>query len=138
VQKSLHVLDGGCESQRPNAGGVAIEGHHVAAPRRAISKDEHLCAGPRPQLQKVVAGAAQEAGEIEIACLERGSARLGLSWTACSVDTLRSPQKKGSRAIGQKPLKRHRAVQQPQLFEPDAHGDRRDEELLGEGLGEAL
>ena len=47
-------------------------------------------------------------------------------------------KKKGSRVIGQKPLKRHRAVQQPKLFEPDAHGDWRDEEFLGEGLGEAF
>ena len=27
---------------------------------------------------------------------------------------------------------------QPELFEPDAHGDRRDEEFLGERLGEAF
>jgi len=29
-------------------------------------------------------------------------------------------------------------VQQRKLFEPDAHCNRRDEELLGEGLGEAI
>ena len=42
MQQSLHVLDGGGEGQRPNAGRVAIEGHHVGAPCGAIAKDELL------------------------------------------------------------------------------------------------
>jgi hypothetical protein len=46
--------------------------------------------------------------------------------------------KKGFASLGQKPMKRHSAVQQPEPFESDAHGDPRDEELLGEGLGEAF
>jgi hypothetical protein len=29
-------------------------------------------------------------------------------------------------------------VQQPELFEPDAHRDRRNEKLFGEGLSEAI
>jgi len=47
--------------------------------------------------------------------------------------TLDGLLKKGSRAIGQKPLKRNRAVQAAELFEPDAHRDRRNEKLSAKG-----
>src|SRR5690606_41595559 len=57
---------------------------------------------------------------------------------ACSVDTRRSPQKKGLEAFGEKPLARHDTVQQPELFEPNAHRDRRNEKALGKRPGEAI
>src|SRR5690606_25035033 len=72
VQQSLHVLDGGGEGQRPNAGRVAIEGHHIGAPRGAIPKYEHLAPALVAQVHQFVAGATEETGEIEIARLECG------------------------------------------------------------------
>ncbi|WP_245499805.1 hypothetical protein [Tepidamorphus gemmatus] len=52
--------------------------------------------------------------------------------------TLNGPLKKVSEAFGQKPLARHDTVQQPELFEPDAHRDRRHKEALGKRPGEAI
>ena len=116
---------------------VAIEGHHVVAARRAIPEDENLAPPFGAQIHKLVARAAQKAGEIEVARLERGFVAPPRRRITCSVDTLRSPQKRGLRAIGKAALKRDLAMQQPELLQPDAHGDRRNEKLLGEGLGEA-
>ena len=87
---------------------------------------------------KLVARAAQEAGEIEVARLERGFVARFAPRFACPVDTLRSPQKKGLRATGKDALERHLAMQQAELLQPDAHGDRRHQELFGERLGEAV
>ena len=58
--------------------GVAIEGHHVVAPGWPILKHEDLAPPLVAKVEQLVAGAAQETGEIEVACLERGSALLGL------------------------------------------------------------
>ncbi len=71
MQQSLHVLDGGSEGQRPNAGRVAIEGHHVGPSRGAIPENEHLAPALVAQVHQLVAGAAQETGEIEVAGFER-------------------------------------------------------------------
>jgi hypothetical protein len=71
VQQSLHVLDGGGEGQGPNIRRIAIEGHNVGPPGGAISKDENLAPPLIAKVQKLVAGAAQEARKIEIACLKR-------------------------------------------------------------------
>ena len=86
VQQSFHVLDGSGEGQGPYAGRVAIEGHHVGAPRGAIPEDEHLAPALVAKVHKLVAGAAQEAGEIRIARLERGMS-LRLLSNCRSVDT---------------------------------------------------
>jgi hypothetical protein len=90
VQQSLHVLDGGGEGQGPNAGRVAIEGHHVVTPRRAIPKDED----PRPSCagSQLRSPATQETGEIEIARL-KGSASQPQLFNLPFVDTQQSPQK---------------------------------------------
>ena len=71
------------------AGGVAVERQHVIAPRRAIAEHENLAPAFGAQVDEVVAGAAQKAGEIEIARLERASrlARRCLVFVACPVDT---------------------------------------------------
>src|ERR1700752_1569685 len=70
VQQSFHVLDGGGERERSNGGAVAIEGHPVVAPRSAILKDEDLPPPFVAKVQKLVAGAAQEPGEVEVARLK--------------------------------------------------------------------
>ena len=72
VQQRLHVLDGGGERQRRNGGAVAVERQHVVAPRRSIAEDEDLAPAFGAQVDKVVARAAQKAGEVEVARLERG------------------------------------------------------------------
>jgi hypothetical protein len=64
-------FDRGGESQGPDAGGVAIEGHYVVPPCSAILKDEDFTPAFGAQVEQLVPGAAQEAGEIEIARLER-------------------------------------------------------------------
>jgi len=75
------MVDG--ERQRPNGDAVAVERQHVVAPRRAIAEDEDLAPRFGPQVDEVVSRAAQETGEIEVACLERFVPRrqpaLGLS-----------------------------------------------------------
>ena len=71
MQQSLHVLDGCGERQRRNGRAVAVERQHVVASRRAIAEDEDLAPAFGTQVDEVVAGAAQEAGEIEVARLER-------------------------------------------------------------------
>ena len=69
------------------AGAVAVEGHHVVAARRAIPKDEDLAPPFGAQVDQVVACAAQEAGEIEVARLERGRCRFHALPFARPVDT---------------------------------------------------
>ena len=54
------------------ASGVAVEGQHVVAARRAITEDENLAPAFGAQVDEVIARAAQKAGEIEVARLERG------------------------------------------------------------------
>jgi hypothetical protein len=44
----------------------------------------------------------------------------------------------GLEAVGEQPLPRHDAVQQPELLEPDAHGNRRHEKTLGKRAGEVI
>ncbi len=135
MQQPFHVLDGGGEGQRPNADGVAIEGHHVVPSCGAVLEDEHLALAFGPKVEQFVARAAQEAGEIEVAGLER---RLRSAWLSASSFvqlTLDVPLKKrASRTIGKKPLEWNHAVQKPELFEPDAHSDRRDEKLFSKRL----
>jgi hypothetical protein len=88
VQKSFHVFDRGGESQRPNAGGVAIEGHHVVPPCSAVLKDEDLPPAFGPKVEEFVARAAQEAGEIEVAVSNASSACFASRVIACPGDTL--------------------------------------------------
>lgn len=63
-----------------NASGVtaaafSVERHHVVAPRRAIAEYEDLAPAIGSKVEQLVAGATQEAGEIEVACLERDAVR---------------------------------------------------------------
>ena len=51
---------------------VAVERQHVVAARRTVPEHEDLAPAFGAQVDEVVAGAAQKAGEIEVACLERG------------------------------------------------------------------
>ena len=53
---------------------VAVERQHVVAARRAIPEHEDLAPAFGAQVDEVVARAAQKAGEIEVARLERGFA----------------------------------------------------------------
>ena len=58
---------------------MAVKGQHVVAARRPIAEDEDLAPAFGAQVDEAVARAAQEAGEVEIARLERRSlARLAL------------------------------------------------------------
>ena len=52
--------------------GVAVKRQHVVAARRAVAEDENLAPAFGAQVDEVVARAAQKAGEIEVARLERG------------------------------------------------------------------
>ena len=63
------MVDG--ERQRWNSRAVAVERQHVVAPRRAVAEHEDLSWPFGAQVDEVVARAAEEAGEIEIARLER-------------------------------------------------------------------
>ena len=139
VQQRLHVLDGGGESQRPNGGAVAVERHHVFAPGRAIAKHEDLAPAFGAQVEQFVAGAAQEAGEIEVARLERGLRRSPLSYSPVQLTLDVLLKKKGLGDQRSKdPLMRHFAEQQAELLQADAHGDRRNEETLSKRPGEAV
>src|SRR4051812_41603196 len=71
VQKPFHVFDNGSECLRANGGGVAIERHHVVAPGRPILKHEDLAPAVGTKVEQLVASAAQETREIEVACFER-------------------------------------------------------------------
>src|SRR3954465_7740740 len=75
VQKSLHVLDGCGERQRRDRSALAVKGQHVIAACRAITENENLAPSFGAQVDEFVPGAAQEAGEIEVARLERNLAR---------------------------------------------------------------
>jgi hypothetical protein len=80
------VLDCGGEGQGPNACRVAVEGDHIVAPRCPILKDEDLALAFRAKVEQFVAGATQEAGEIELAGLEPMFGLFGSFVTVCPVD----------------------------------------------------
>ena len=118
-----------------NAGGVAIEGHHVVAPRRRDPERRRPCAGPRRAGRSARSRRSAGSRRDRSRASRTRSVPRRLPHRSLVQLTLNDLLKKRvTDAIRQKPLKRHRAVQQPELFEPDAHGDRRDEKLLGEGL----
>src|SRR5271154_6055209 len=83
MQQSLHVFDSGRESQRPNAGCFAVEGHHIFPPRDAVLKDEDLALSFSPQVHQLVARAPQVA---EVASFE-GSFTVFHSKSPCPGDT---------------------------------------------------
>jgi hypothetical protein len=66
----MSLMVGG-EGQRPNADGVAVEGHHVVPSCGAVLKNEDLAPSFGAKVEQLVADAAREAGEIEVAGLER-------------------------------------------------------------------
>src|SRR5262249_54408712 len=71
VEESLHILDRRGERERWNGSAVAVERHHVVAPRGAIPEHENLTPALVAEVQQFVAGPAQEAGEVEVARLKR-------------------------------------------------------------------
>ena len=70
VQQRLHVFDGRGEGERPDADGVAVEREHVFTPRRPVLKNKDLPPALGAQVKQVVARAAKEAGEVEVASLD--------------------------------------------------------------------
>jgi hypothetical protein len=58
--------------------GVAVERHHVVAPRRPILKHEDLAPALGAKVEQLVSRAAQETGEIEVAGFERALCLVGL------------------------------------------------------------
>src|ERR1700730_7236228 len=92
VQQRLHVLYGRRKCDGRHGGPVAVEGHDVHPARCSIREYEDLTPAFGAQVEQLVPGAAQEAGEIKIARLERDHPRRNLV-LACPVDTSRSPQK---------------------------------------------
>jgi hypothetical protein len=93
--------------------------HHVFGPCRPITEHEDLARPFCPQVDQLVAGATQEAGEIKIARLEcdlsRRAPRLS-SWHY----TFSS--KKSLSASGEGLLTRHFTMKQAQPLKSDAHG----------------
>src|SRR3979411_2344581 len=71
VQESLHIFDGCGERQRRDRPALAVKGQHVIPAGRTITEDENLAPAFGAKADEVVAGAAQKAGEIKIARLER-------------------------------------------------------------------
>ena len=63
-----------------NGRAVAIERQHVIAARRAITEDEDLAPAFGAQVDEVVARAAQKAGKIEVARLERDLATVRIRY----------------------------------------------------------
>ena len=69
-----------------NADGVAVERQHVVAARRTITEHKDLASAFGAQVDEVVARAAQKAGEVEVARLERDLVHhstfcLSVQWT---------------------------------------------------------
>ena len=73
VNDRLHVFDRRGECERPDSAGFAIESHYIVATCRAVLEHEHFPSALVAQIEQLVAGAPEIAGEIEIAGLERSS-----------------------------------------------------------------
>src|SRR5262245_51476174 len=75
VEQRLHIFDSPGECERADAAGLAIEGNHVLAPRRAILEHKHLPGALSAEIEQFISSAAKKTGQIEVACLERPSAK---------------------------------------------------------------
>src|SRR6516165_12113435 len=82
VQHCLHVLDGGRERERWNDSSITIERQHVVTPARAVTKHEDLPLRLSPQIDQVVAAAAQKAAEIKVGGSQR---QLGRGSRRCPI-----------------------------------------------------
>ena len=134
VQQRFHVFDGRGKSQRRDRRALAIERQHIIAAGRTIAEDEDLAPAFGAQIEEVIARAAQEAGEIEVAGFERALLASSVVIRLSSLHFTFS-SKKGSSAVGNDALVRDRAMEQPKLLQPNAHRDRRHKELLGKRAG---
>ena len=86
VNERLHVFDRRGECERPDATGLAIERPNVVAARRPVLKHKHLTAALITQVEQLIAGAPEEAGQIEISSLEGALAnRAFVPWVAGGV-----------------------------------------------------